>query len=641
MLAVLLLIELLLLVFLFCRFEGALAGWTCKERLVGAYVLLLTVLCGIAELLSLVSLLTPEGITAFHLVFTALLVLIAISLRKRKSFCVWKGEVWLLAFALLLTVPAIVSGVYAPPNNWDSMTYHIPRIYKWLHHHSLDHYPTYVSRQLYQNPGHEFVLTHLLSLSGTHRYVAVFNNMTFMMSFIASAAIVERIGGSRLAQYGAMLLLATLPGELLQAATPQNDLLLSFFLLTFVLGGLLLRKTEGSGAEGLLWLSGALAVLTKGPAFLYLPIVALFFFPFRRYLKRKFLLRGFAFFLVALLLNAGHWSRNYEAFEHPLGPTDGPHNIGTYSVKNPSFNSTISILLRNMALHAHLPFVPSEERFKEFVKEYHLSHDLKLNDPKTTWRGPSFRKISAGRPFEDEAGNGMHFVLILLSCVIYCLAYKWRFRGRGEIVLPLLVFVVGFLFVSIFLKWQIWGTRLHLPLFVVAIPSVSVVLASVLPRLLIFPLFGLLLYSAYGYWAKNELRPFVGDNSIFTVGDEIEGFYRRATFRDDVALVARHLKSLHCKRVGVIGGEDDWQLKLYEINPKLRIHPCRAPKSHHQKLWLRRLRKGAEDKKKVCALVWFNNKDAPEKVKACGQNFTRVGAPDNVNVFVPVKTPQQ
>src|SRR5262249_13186492 len=76
--------------------------------------------------------------------------------------------------ALLVAMTGIVVAVamtawISPPNNWDSMTYHLSRVEHWTQNKSIAYYPTNIPRQLHQNPGAEFVLLHLRLLSGSDR----------------------------------------------------------------------------------------------------------------------------------------------------------------------------------------------------------------------------------------------------------------------------------------------------------------------------------------------------------------------------------------------------------------------------------------------------------------------------------------
>ncbi len=54
----------------------------------------------------------------------------------------------LVVLALLATL-----AILAPPNNWDSMVYHMGRVVHWMQNRSVDHYPTSIDRQLYSVRG--------------------------------------------------------------------------------------------------------------------------------------------------------------------------------------------------------------------------------------------------------------------------------------------------------------------------------------------------------------------------------------------------------------------------------------------------------------------------------------------------------
>ena len=53
---------------------------------------------------------------------------------------------------LLISVITLVIGLVSPPNNWDSMTYHMSRVEHWRTNGSVSHYPTNNVWQISHNP---------------------------------------------------------------------------------------------------------------------------------------------------------------------------------------------------------------------------------------------------------------------------------------------------------------------------------------------------------------------------------------------------------------------------------------------------------------------------------------------------------
>ena len=79
-------------------------------------------------------------------------------------------EEWILAGVILLIGSVtLLLALVCPPNNWDSQTYHLPRIEHWIQNGSLEFYRTHIERQL-DLPGFaEVLLLPLRLLSGGDR----------------------------------------------------------------------------------------------------------------------------------------------------------------------------------------------------------------------------------------------------------------------------------------------------------------------------------------------------------------------------------------------------------------------------------------------------------------------------------------
>ncbi len=68
---------------------------------------------------------------------------------------------WDLALLGGVAVIVAIVGVVAllsPPNSWDVMQYHLPRIVHWLQNRRVSFYPTHELKQLHMPPGAEYLM---------------------------------------------------------------------------------------------------------------------------------------------------------------------------------------------------------------------------------------------------------------------------------------------------------------------------------------------------------------------------------------------------------------------------------------------------------------------------------------------------
>lgn len=180
---------------------GARAAFVYAGLSAGAYLVAAT------ELLSIVGWLTP---TAFGLTWMALVLLTVIprlnadaprlylatqamtlieNTRRDTLLAVYVG-----GMAVVLLITGMI-GMLAPINNWDSMTYHLPRIMHWLQNESLYHYPTGMPRQLFQSPYSEYVILHTIGLSGGDGFANGVQWFALIASAIGASLIVRELGG--------------------------------------------------------------------------------------------------------------------------------------------------------------------------------------------------------------------------------------------------------------------------------------------------------------------------------------------------------------------------------------------------------------------------------------------------------------
>src|SRR5262249_48883455 len=134
-----------------------------------------------------------------------------------------------------------------------------------------------------------------------------------------------------------------------------------------------------------------------------------------------------------------------------------------------SAKGTISNVIRNATLQLVIPndrITRSEERTVRYlIKALGADPD----DPAVVWPNVRFQVNGMSRN-EGTAGNPLHFLLIVLACVL-CLM-----SGRRPLLLYALGLIGAFVLFSALLRWQMWGSRHELPLLALGCPLVGIML---------------------------------------------------------------------------------------------------------------------------------------------------------------------
>src|SRR2546426_7647634 len=68
----------------------------------------------------------------------------------------------------LFPYTTLFRSLLTPTMNWDSLTYHLPRVMHWIQQGSVRHYPTACISQIQMGPWAAFVQTHLILRSEEH-----------------------------------------------------------------------------------------------------------------------------------------------------------------------------------------------------------------------------------------------------------------------------------------------------------------------------------------------------------------------------------------------------------------------------------------------------------------------------------------
>jgi hypothetical protein len=469
-------------------------------------------------------------------------------------------ELSLMFYLSLIIIVIGVIALVAPPNTWDSMTYHMSRVVHWIQNKSVAFYPTSIQRQLYQNPWSEFAILHLQILDGGDRFANFIQWFSMVGSIIGVSLLAKEFKASRRGQIFAAIICATIPMGILQGSSTQTDYVVSFWLVCFFYFSMLLRKEAN-----LLYAFGTgvalgLGILTKATAYIFaLPFLVWLGLSLIKHRYTKKILFIVLILVIAFVINLGHYARNIDLYGNSLGPgQEGPNYV--YANEVYTFSAATSNIIRNIGLHLGTPINQINTILDNAIYLFHRFIGISPNDIRTTWAGTEFHVPPLSLQ-EDFAGNPMYLILITASLLLY--AFQ-RPRER-DVAFYTFSILLAFLLFCGYLKWQPWNSRLHLPLFVLYAPFVGLVISRIRVEKIANLFLVLLIVMSLPWVFYNQSKPVFGKNSIFTSNRNLQYFSNRPSLAGTYIESAQILSGLHCSDIGLIVGADDWEYPLWVL----------------------------------------------------------------------------
>jgi len=262
-----------------------------------------------------------------------------------------KKDKFLLFLSFFFMFSIIISfylAVYAPANNWDTMTYHFARIAFWIQHKSFEHYETSSIRQLMFQPNAEILYLWILLFikkdifSGILQFSSFCGCLWVLYSFLAYL----KLSAQRI--LWAIFLFASLPAIIIQSSSTQNDLVLGFFLFASLYLFIYSLKEHDKTSLIMSSLAMALAIGVKSSVFMFLPVLCLVYgFISAMYRKEKLYKPLIAYagltLLFIFILSAYSYILNYIEFNNIIGLDS---YINYYTAQANGIKSAVANLIR-------------------------------------------------------------------------------------------------------------------------------------------------------------------------------------------------------------------------------------------------------------------------------------------------------
>ncbi|MCE1254418.1 MAG: hypothetical protein LWX83_12830 [Anaerolineae bacterium] len=470
----------------------------------------------------------------------------------------------------LIGILALTAWHYAP-NNWDSMTYHLARIVHWQQEKSVAFFATHIDRQIQLQPGAEFILLHLQILSGGDSFANLLQWSALLFGGLNISWISKKFGADDKTQVFSAIFCWTLPMAILQASSTQNDIVVSAWLSAFVALGLeLMENPRNLFYQVGCGLALGLAVLTKATAYVYaLPFCIWIAFVLFKKLSFSAIKVGGLIALLAVSISLGHYCRNYQLYQSPLGPQSRYEN----EIHSPQ--AMLSNIIRNLGLHAafSVDFTePYDTLALRVVKKVHNLTGMDPVDPRTSFAAKS-PFVLRSAPDEDYIGNPLHLFYIALTLVLMLwqagrAIYTFRKQsfkiGIKTPVIYTFALIFSFLFFCIYLKWQIWNSRLHLPLFMLFAPIAAAFLLRNKQPFTPYLVLLLLLASVLPLFFNNS-RPADPLNPLWQEPRSQQYFIRRPDLETPFRQITSDITGSGCHEVGLDFNEDTWEYPFWAL----------------------------------------------------------------------------
>jgi len=377
----------------------------------------------------------------------------------------WFTMVTVVALSLILLLLLVIV-VIAPPNNMDSLLYHMSRVVHWAQDRSLAHYPVGFEVQLTHPIIAELSVLQLHLLWGNDRLASLPQWFSLIICAIAVSLGARLLGAKRKGQLVAAAFAISIPIGLLEATSTQNDYVSALWLIILTVFVLSACQEEPGWLE-ILSISAALGLglLTKGTFYPY--TVAWGIWLVIHWLKQRkplmFLKRSLVIVMVVVLLNAGYWVRNLITYGGPLGPAQWVTDMSSARF---GLESIASNLVKNILLNLTTPSPRINRLMVSFIQSTFQASDPDAVNFRLDWRWNN----------EDSAGSPLHLFLIIFSAAEVIVLFAMGRLKERHLLWYSLAAIFSFIIFVLVAHYDDYGVRFQLPLLLVWAPVFGVLI---------------------------------------------------------------------------------------------------------------------------------------------------------------------
>lgn len=493
-------------------------------------------------------------------------------------------------FLGLICVGMLILSAVSITSNWDSMTYHMPRVMHWIQNKSTDFYATSEVRQITSPPLAEYMIMHVMLLSGSDKFVCMVHGMSYVLSAGLIYFISIKMKVEKRYAYLAVFLFLMMPPAIAEAVTTQNDLfsalimlLFFYYYLDFIYQSDLTVSKEIFALSVKLGTTIALGYLAKPNVLIIMAILIGYLGIVKIWKKEKFknmLFAGITGIVTAVIGISPFMIQSYKVYG-TLFPSSQTEDI---TVTTLDLRLLIANCYKNMAKYISTPLIPGINNFLMKVsyvieRVFHID----INDPAISTM--EFSLPDGDKAYQQSmAANPVVMLLCLL--VILGIILKKCEKPKLEMGLFLST-ILGLLVTCTISKWSPWKVRYFLPFSVIAIIFVCLFIGQIKKEYkwkdaFIGFIICLGLLSGYGalHYTANEVKmQYEGDEDgqySYFVNRHIRGAYND---------IEAYVEEKGFRQIGLYLGGDRYEYPLWPyLDQTERIEHVMVQDEHLKKM---------------------------------------------------------
>ena len=540
-----------------------------RVSIINAFLILSAQIFFVTELLSLFNSLNKFSLFFSHFLFAILYYYF--STKTKKPLIKFQSndviDNLLIGFIFFIAFITFLIAISSPPNNWDSMTYHMSRVQYWIQNSNVDFFTTNNIRQNLYSPFSGYILLNLQILSNSDLFANLLQWTSLLICILTISLICQEFGLKKKLQLISAFFICSMPTAILEASSTQNDILLSSYILLFYYYQLLTIKSPSGIYLVFSGLSLGLGVLTKGTSYIFLFSIGVTFFIYSIFYKNPIhrsiaIYRSIITIIIGLAINIPHYFRTYIKYNEILG----------LSYNQVTTNEVFSIYTVFSNLIRHIAYQLGSNINLANWYIYRLVQILlgdNINDPNTSFLDRHFRP-----PFfsldEDHASNPIHTLIIIILCISSFIFFK---KLKKIHMTSLWISFISIMLYCLLFKWQPWTNKI-ISLLIITTPFIMIIMNEIFKnkriRINIYIILAIMFLGTLPYLFYNESRPLfpLNDKSII-YQKRIEGYFnnRPGLFKQYQRIINKidinRNESLSKQSIALHIGGDSWDYPFW------------------------------------------------------------------------------